>query len=222
MRTKLKSNYCGTTLRNYLENLYTNYEDEHFPLWSLLKKHNLDINAFIDSLRVNLPLSKIEIVDPRFNAPFTRVYPGLEEIDPETGQIMHVIGFPGDKRTKRVNGKWVQVKEKKKNKLEQKPDHIEVLHGITYRFYFKKFIEPGYKEKLKLNPDYVPVSSEFCVVQLSAKMCKEKYFEGLTLENIADIVNDINSFGIIEVDLPTFLEYGNPLDIDVCTNYLLT
>jgi len=230
--TKLKSNNRGTTLKNeahystnnpknYLENIDTNYDDEHFPIWSVLKKHHLDENVFIDSLRVNLPLSKIEIVDPRFNAPFTRVYPGLEEIDPETGEVMYVMGLPGDKRTKRVNGKFVEVKDKKKNKLEQKPDHIEVVNGITYRFYFKKFIEPGYKEKVKLNPDYVPVTHECCVIQISSKSAKEKYFEGITEENLRVFLKDINDIGIIKLDFETFLDYTNTSDIDFCMQTLM-
>jgi len=204
--------------KNYLDNLISFIDSEDFPLWSVLKSHHLGRNVFIDSCRVILPLSKVEIIDPRFNAPFTRVYPGLEEMDPETGQIMHVMGFPGDKRTKRVNGKWVDVKDKKnkKHKLEQKPDHIEVRDGITYRFYFKKYIEPGYKEKLKINPDYVPVSTECCVIQVSAKASKEKYFDGITEENLRTFLKDINDIGIIKLDMETFLDYSNTSDIDVC------
>jgi len=36
---------------------------------------------------VEIPIKLIEIIDPRFNAPFIEAYPQLTEIDKETGEV---------------------------------------------------------------------------------------------------------------------------------------
>lgn len=84
----------------------------------------------------------------------------------------------------------------------------KIIDGITYRFYIKAFID---KNKL---------AHEYVVFQISAKMLKQKYFEGITSENFNIIVDDINSFGVLKVSKKDFLE-GLVSDIDICINQLI-
>lgn len=84
----------------------------------------------------------------------------------------------------------------------------KIINGITYRFYIKAFIDAN------------KIAREYVVFQISAKMLKERYFEGITVENYQMIVNDINSFGVLHVSKKDFLE-GLVSDIDICINQLI-
>jgi hypothetical protein len=84
----------------------------------------------------------------------------------------------------------------------------KIINGITYRFYIKAFI------------DSKKQAHEYIVFQISAKMLKSKYFEGITAENYRSIVDDINSFGVINISRKDFLE-GLVSDIDICINQLI-
>nr|WP_294931311.1 hypothetical protein [uncultured Flavobacterium sp.] len=84
----------------------------------------------------------------------------------------------------------------------------KIINGITYRFYIKAFI------------DSKKQAHEYIVFQISAKMLKSKYFEGITAENYRSIVDDINSFGVIRISTKDFLE-GLVSDIDICINQLI-
>lgn len=84
----------------------------------------------------------------------------------------------------------------------------KIIDGITYRFYIKAFID---KNKL---------AHEYVVFQISAKMLKQRYFEGITSDNYYNIVDDINSFGVLKVEKKDFLE-GLVSDIDICINQLI-
>lgn len=84
----------------------------------------------------------------------------------------------------------------------------KIIDGITYRFYIKAFID---KNKM---------AHEYVVFQISAKMLKNKYFEGITSDNYSTIVDDINSFGVLKVSKKDFLE-GLVSDIDICINQLI-
>jgi hypothetical protein len=86
--------------------------------------------------------------------------------------------------------------------------YTKIQNGITYRFYIKAFID---KNK---------VSQEYVVFQISAKMLKEKYFEGITAFNYHTIVDDINSFGVLKISKTDFLQ-GLVSDIDICINQLI-
>lgn len=84
----------------------------------------------------------------------------------------------------------------------------KIVNGITYRFYIKAFI------------DSKKLAHEYVVFQISAKMLKEKYFEGISSENYRTIVDDINSFGVLHIKRQDFLE-GLVSDIDICINQLI-
>lgn len=84
----------------------------------------------------------------------------------------------------------------------------KIINGITYRFYIKAFIDAN------------KIAREYVVFQISAKMLKERYFEGITAENYQMIVNDINSFGVLYVSKSDFLQ-GLVSDIDICINQLI-
>jgi len=85
---------------------------------------------------------------------------------------------------------------------------VKIINGITYRIYIKAFID---KNKL---------AHEYVVFQISAKMLKERYFEGITSDNYNCIVDDINSFGVLHVSKGAFLD-GLVSDIDICINQLI-
>jgi len=91
----------------------------------------------------------------------------------------------------------------------RKPEpFIKIINGITYRIYIKAFI------------DSQKIAHEYVVFQVSAKMLKEKYFEGITSENYDTIVKDINSFGVLHITRSDFLQ-GLVSDIDICINQLI-
>lgn len=84
----------------------------------------------------------------------------------------------------------------------------KIINGITYRFYIKAFI------------DSRKLAHEYVVFQISAKMLKEKYFEGISAFNYRTIIDDINSFGVLHVKREDFCE-GLVSDIDICINQLI-
>ncbi|MEP6932082.1 MAG: hypothetical protein ABI850_18815, partial [Flavobacterium sp.] len=84
----------------------------------------------------------------------------------------------------------------------------KIINGITYRFYIKAFI------------DSKKLAHEYVVFQISAKMLKSKYFEGISSHNYRTIVDDINSFGVLHISRGDFLE-GLVSDIDICINQLI-
>lgn len=84
----------------------------------------------------------------------------------------------------------------------------KIINGITYRFYIKAFID---KNKM---------AHEYVVFQISAKMLKQKYFEGITSKNIDGIIDDINAFKVLHVSKTVFLD-GLVSDIDICINQLI-
>lgn len=84
----------------------------------------------------------------------------------------------------------------------------KIVNGITYRFYIKAFI------------DSKKLAHEYVVFQISAKMLKQKYFEGISAFNYRTIVDDINSFGVLSISRKDFLE-GLVSDIDICINQLI-
>lgn len=84
----------------------------------------------------------------------------------------------------------------------------KIINGITYRFYIKAFI------------DSRKLAHEYVVFQISAKMLKEKYFEGISAFNYRTIIDDINSFGVLHIKREDFCE-GLVSDIDICINQLI-
>lgn len=85
---------------------------------------------------------------------------------------------------------------------------VKIINGITYRIYIKAFIDAN------------KMAHEYVVFQISAKMLKEKYFEGITYKNYSCIVDDINSFGVLKISNKDFLQ-GLVSDIDICINQLI-
>ncbi|MFV8323572.1 hypothetical protein [Flavobacterium sp. LS2R12] len=85
---------------------------------------------------------------------------------------------------------------------------VKIVNGITYRIYIKAFI------------DAKKMAHEYVVFQISAKMLKQNYFEGITYKNYASIVDDINDFGVLKISKKDFLQ-GLVSDIDICINQLI-
>jgi hypothetical protein len=92
--------------------------------------------------------------------------------------------------------------------LRRAQPYTRIIQGITYRLYPKAFINSN------------KYAEEYMVFQISAKMLKHKYFEGITSENIANIIRDINGLGVIKITPKAFLD-GLVSDIDICINQLI-
>ena len=84
----------------------------------------------------------------------------------------------------------------------------KIINGITYRYYFKCY------------PNKKGFLVEYLVLQVSAKMLKEQYFEGITLKNYKRILDDINKQYIVKISESVFLD-ALVSDIDICINQLV-
>ncbi|POS01589.1 hypothetical protein Q361_10949 [Flavobacterium croceum DSM 17960] len=89
-----------------------------------------------------------------------------------------------------------------------RPVYLET-DGIKFRFSKVVWTHPKTKE-----------TKEMICITVSTKMLKYKYFQGLNKDNVTDVVNFINSHGIIEITVDTFLQ-STVNDIDLCVNYHL-
>jgi len=175
------------------------------PFYPLQKYHYNGKHVFIDSLRVRVPLRFIKVLDRRMVNEYIEFYPSLEAldddyevVDEETGELFAgSFGDPGVDYT--------TMKRKKSNGF------LRVIHGITYRFFFKGFLDPT-------DPNN---SVEYLVLQISSKMVKREYFDGITILNINRILEDINAFKVVYLTLEDFLN-GLVSDIDICINQLVT
>jgi len=92
--------------------------------------------------------------------------------------------------------------------LKNAPPYTKIWQGITYRFFPKAYID-GKK-----------FAVEYMVFQISAKMLRSKYFEGITLDNVDEIVKGINMWGAIKITREALLD-GLVADIDICINQLI-
>lgn len=92
--------------------------------------------------------------------------------------------------------------------VRKAPPYVRIINGITYRFYVKAFIDAS------------KMAHEYLVLQLSAKMLKQRYFEGITKNNIDFIIKDINALQIFEIKKSVLLD-GLVSDIDICLNQLI-
>jgi hypothetical protein len=98
--------------------------------------------------------------------------------------------------------------EKLGDSFRKAEPYTKIIDGITYRFYIKAYI------------DAKKQAQEYVVFQISAKMLKKRYFEGISSDNYRTIIDDINSFGVLHVSRKDFLE-GLVSDIDICINQLI-
>ena len=89
-----------------------------------------------------------------------------------------------------------------------KPIYID-SNGIRFRFSKVVWTHPKTKE-----------TKEMICITITAKMLRERYFEGINKDNIKDICEYINSHKIISIHLQTLLE-ATVNDIDICMNYRL-
>lgn len=148
--------------------------------------------GLIDSLKIRVKLDKIIILDKRLITDYIAYYPTLDALDQNTGEVNPDLeGF-----------------ECLGESMKKAEPFTRIINGITYRIYIKAFIDSD------------KTAHQYVVFQISAKMLKEKYFEGITSDNYADIVNDINSFGVLTVSKGAFLQ-GLVSDIDICINQLI-
>lgn len=94
------------------------------------------------------------------------------------------------------------------NSLNDAEPLTKLINGITYRYYFKTY------------PNKEGFLIEYLVLQVSAKMLKQKYFEGITKGNYKTIIDDINAQYVVKISENAFL---NALvsDIDICINQLI-
>ena len=84
----------------------------------------------------------------------------------------------------------------------------KIINGITYRFFVKSYIDNN------------RVTDEYLVLQLSAKMVKTDYFNGITLKNLPALLDDLNAFNVFYINYETLLQ-GLISDIDICINQLI-
>ena len=89
-----------------------------------------------------------------------------------------------------------------------KPIYID-SNGIRFRFSKVVWTHPKTNE-----------TKEMVCITITAKMLRERYFEGINKDNIKDICEYINSHNIISIDLETLLN-ANVNDVDICMNYRL-
>lgn len=89
-----------------------------------------------------------------------------------------------------------------------KPIYID-SNGIRFRFSKVVWTHPKTKE-----------TKEMVCITITAKMLRERYFEGINKDNIKDICEYINSHNIISIDLETLLN-SSVNDVDICMNYRL-
>jgi len=76
--------------------------------------------------------------------------------------------------------------------------------GIKLRFLV---VSRNFPFNPELNGDYLEI-------QINSKLLKEKYFEGITLETVAIIWDEINSLGLFEVSYDDFVN-GYVVDVDI-------
>ena len=138
--------------------------------------------GLIDSLKVRVKMTQLQILDKRIIEDYICYYPTLDSLDSDNQYF--------------------------DEELHRAKPYTQIVHGITYRFYPKAFITTQ------------QVAEEYMVFQLSAKMAKSQYFNGITLHNIDKIVNDINAFGVIKITKKAMLQ-GLVSDIDICINHII-
>lgn len=63
--------------------------------------------------------------------------------------------------------------------------------------------------------------SEFLQITLSAKLLRERYFQGIQLYNIDYILHEINSLNVIKIAREDFMQ-GLVSDVDFCLNYRIS
>lgn len=112
---------------------------------------------------------------------------------------------------KRVIDKWLVYypdADQLDDDLRNAEPYTKILQGITYRFFPKAYID-GKK-----------YAQEYMVFQISAKMLKHRYFEGITMDNVDEIVKGLNQWGAIKITREALLD-GLVADIDICINQLI-
>jgi len=83
------------------------------------------------------------------------------------------------------------------------PEELEEK-GIKLRFLV---VRRDYPYKPELSGDYLEIL-------LNSKLLKERYFEGITLDNILIILEEINSLGLFEINFDDFVN-GSVVDVDI-------
>ncbi|MEX0595527.1 MAG: hypothetical protein WD512_03425, partial [Candidatus Paceibacterota bacterium] len=80
----------------------------------------------------------------------------------------------------------------------------------------------GIKYKIsKITRRWNDKHEDFIHLIVTAKMLKERYFEGINKSNIESIINSINDLQIVYIDLETALYYSRPTDVDICKDWKL-
>lgn len=106
-----------------------------------------------------------------------------------------------DKRlTSEIVYAYIDIKELDEEIHPPKPIIIKKKGGITIRINLKQI-----------------AGEKYIQLTISAKMLKEKYFEGLTKENIKGIYKELMKLDIIKCQEQTFIN-ANVNDIDICEN----
>jgi len=106
----------------------------------------------------------------------------------------------------------------KYSQVLEKPKAITItkFKGITIRILFNE-TNIGFKSKYQKTP----IRQRNIVLTLSAKLLKEKYFEGINKNNIKDLYNEFMKFEIFKCTYKTFLQ-SLPTDIDICKDRYVT
>lgn len=81
-------------------------------------------------------------------------------------------------------------------------------------------IENGIERRLGINK--IQILGERTIIQTSAKLLKEKYMEGLNIDNIEYALFQINNSELIKVDMPTFFSGAVVHKFDITENLEIT
>lgn len=96
------------------------------------------------------------------------------------------------------------------DEIEGKSKNIGYPDGRAFKFWRRRHNDINTK-----------VTTEYIGIILNAKHLKERYFEGITIDNIDVLVDEINSQDIIRIDKETLL--SSPIgDLDVCFDFQAT
>lgn len=65
------------------------------------------------------------------------------------------------------------------------------------------------------------VTDHYLVIILNTKMLKKRYFEGLTLNNVHDVYDEVIGLNLVSFSWEDFLTKSFCTDIDICMDYIL-
>jgi len=93
------------------------------------------------------------------------------------------------------------------DEIEGKSKNIDYLDGRAFKFWRRRHNDINTK-----------ITTEYIGIIINAKHLKERYFEGITLNNLDIIVNEINAQNIIKIKKEALLS-SSIGDLDICVDF---